>query len=179
MVMYLVLDDVTNFLNSPIGLLLVGSLVSGVIVQFIVMWYTDRQTRLHKQVEAQFELLDAINRAVAKILSRSQELAACYQKRVGREQLASETEAYNDAEFEWEVDARGFWLQLRVYFNTELIVRKWDTIKKERDALDVTIYELSTGQATPDQCLQKIERISSDAAELCQMMYARIGKGQK
>lgn len=50
------MDDIARFVNSPLGLLLAGSLVSGIIVQFIVSrwqrqnWifqqqFTDRKAR--------------------------------------------------------------------------------------------------------------------------------------
>jgi hypothetical protein len=177
-IMYLPMDDITSFVNSPIGLLLIGSLTSGIIVQFIVTWYTDRKTRMNKQIEVQYELLNATNRAIAKILAQSQNVVASYEKKVGSEQLTSDIEAYNSAEMEWEVDARGFWLQLRVYFNTEAIIRKWDIIKQQRDELDVALYQLGTHETTPDECRQKINTLSTNAAELSRMMYARIGKWQ-
>jgi hypothetical protein len=79
-------------------------------------------------------------------------------------------------QFGWEVDAHGFWLQLRIYFNTKEILGKWDVIKQQRDELDIAIYQPSVNETTPNECLQKISTLSSYAAELFQMMYAKIGK---
>ncbi len=118
-------------------------------MQSIVKWFTDQKIQIDKRIEAQYKLLDETNRAIAKILAHSQNIAVSYQKNIADEQLESKIKAYNAVQFGWEVDARGFWLKLRVYFNTEAIIKKWDAIKQQRDELDIAIYQLSINEMTP------------------------------
>jgi hypothetical protein len=129
------MDEIARLLNSPLGLLLAGSLVSGLIVQFIVSrwqrqnWvfqqqFTDRKARTDKRLEAQYALLEAINRAVAKILTQSQNVGVGYMKGIPPKQMAGVIETYNTAVDEWEMDARGLRLQLHVYFHTDALIKQ-------------------------------------------------------
>ena len=146
------MDDVARFVNTPLGLLLAGSLVSGLIVQFIVSrwqrqnWifqqqFADHKAHLDKRLDAQYALLVAINRAVAKILTHSQNVVVGYMKGLPAKQMAGVIEAYNAAVDEWEMDTRGFRLQLQVYFQGEGLTAQWDIIKKQRDELDVALWQ--------------------------------------
>jgi hypothetical protein len=184
------MDEIARFVNSPLGLLLAGSLVSGLIVQFIVSrwqrqnWvfqqqFTDRKARTDKRLEAQYALLEAINRAVAKILTQSQNVAVGYIKGIPPKQLAGVIETYNTAEDEWEMNARGFRLQLQVYFRTDGLIKQWDAIKQQRDELDVAIYQLSTGEKTPEECLPQISALSEAVEKLSRMMYEEINRQEE
>jgi hypothetical protein len=184
------MDDIARFVNSPLGLLLVGSLVSGLIVQFIVSrwqrqnWifqqqFTDRKARTDKRLEAQYALLEAINRAVAKILTQSQNVAVGEIKAFAPEQMAEVIRTYNEAVDEWEMNARGFRIQLQVYFRTEVLIKQWDAIKQQRDELDVAIYQVGMGEKTPDECLQRINALSEAVEKLSRMMYEEINRQEE
>jgi hypothetical protein len=184
------MDDIARFVNSPLGLLLAGSLVSGLIVQFIVSrwqrqnWifqqqFTDRKARMDKRLEAQYGLLEAINHAVAKILTHSQNVAVGYIKGFAPKQMTDVIETYNAAVDEWEMDARGFWLQLQVYFDTDALIKQWSVIKQQRDELDVVIYQVGIGEKTPEDCLQRISALSGAAEKLSRMMYEEIGRQEE
>lgn len=93
-------------------------------------------------------------------MTHSQNVAVGYIKGLAPPQMGGVIETYNAAVDEWEMDARGFWLQLQVYFDADSLIKQWNVIKQQRDELDVALYQMGTGEKTPEECLQRISALS-------------------
>jgi hypothetical protein len=175
------LRDMVRFLNSPFGLLLAGSLISGLIVQYIVShwqqqnWifqqqFTNRTAQMNKQLDAKYQLLDDINRAASKVFTYAYNVAMGYGQHVPKQQLAVRLDAYNAAVTEWNVDVLRLRLRLQVHFGSDPLLKQFDVIVKHLTELDLAI---STHNAVDGSRIKP----TADATEaLCMMMYEAIGR---
>ena len=76
----------------------------------------------------------------------------------------------------WEIDFRIFDIRLRAFFQDTKMTELWNSIKKERDALDVKLYYLlaSKDQGSPEDCYSLIEKISNMTVKLSKRMLVEI-----
>jgi hypothetical protein len=172
-------------LNSPIGLLLVGAVISGLLVNFIASrwqqndWlfqqrFTAARAQFEKQLEQKYKLLEDVNLSVADILTHSQLVVVGHQKQLANAQLSALILSYNDAVLKWDSTNRLFAIRLKTIFADPELEASWEKIRMERDQLDVAIYRLTAGGATENECMKLIESISSTSALLSSRMLTDI-----
>jgi L-lactate permease len=175
-----------DFLNSNFGGIVSGAIISGLFVQFITSRWQQRswifqqqfaaaQAVFDKELEQKHQLLEDINAAVAAVLAHSTFAIAAYLKEVTAEQKNQQISNYNDAVLKWESDFGLYSIRLQTLFTSESTVTKWESIRAQRDKLDVAIYELSDGQMkSSDTARALLETISSLTIELSRQMIADI-----
>ena len=182
------MEQFIKILNSPFGLLVTGAIISGLLVQYITSkwqqrnWifqqrFTTQRTKFEKELLQKYRVLEDINGAVATILTHCQMVVVGYMKRVSSQQLKEEIINYNEAVMKWETEFRIYVIRLKTIFEDKEIPELWNTIKKERDNLDVALYTLtSQNQGSPEDSLLLIEKISNMTVDLSQHMLTEINK---
>lgn len=182
------MEQFIEILNSPIGLLVTGAIISGLLVQYITSkwqqrnWlfqqrFTTQRTKFEKELLQKYKVLEDINGAVATILTYCQMIVVGYMKRVSSQQRKEEIINYNEAVMKWETEFRIYMIRLKTIFEDKEIPELWNTIKKERDNLDVALYTLtSQNQGLPEDSLLLIENISNITVDLSQHMLTEINK---
>ena len=182
------MEQFIKILNSPFGLLVAGAIISGLLVQYLTSkwqqrnWifqqrFTTQRTMFEKELVQKYKVLEDINGAVATILTHCQMVVVGYMKRVSSQQRNDEIRNYNDAVMKWETDFRVYVIRLKTIFEDNEIPEMWNTIKKERDNLDVALYRLtSQKQRSSEDALLLIEKISNMTVDLSQDMLAEINK---
>jgi hypothetical protein len=182
------MEQFIEILNSPIGLLVTGAIISGLFVQYITSkwqqrnWlfqqrFTTQRTKFEKELLQKYKVLEDINGAVATILTYCQMIVVGYMKRVSSQQRKEEIINYNEAVMKWETEFRIYMIRLKTIFEDKEIPELWNTIKKERDYLDVALYTLtSQNQGLPEDSLLLIEDISNITVDLSQHMLTEINK---
>lgn len=182
------MNKLVQFLNSPLGLVIAGAIISGLLVQYIAArwqhknWlfqqgFTAEQAQFGKELDQKYKMLEEINGAVGEILTHSQNVVVGHMKEVPVKQLNEEMRSYNEAVMKWEANFRIYMIRLKTFFTDKDLPGMWGAIKKERDNLDVAIYLLTAqGQGSPDECLSLINKISDMTVVLSQRMFAEIGQ---
>jgi hypothetical protein len=177
-------------LNSPLGLLVAGTVISGLLVHSITSrwqqndWlfqqrFTAERVQFEKQLEQRYKLLEDTNIAVVDVLTHSQWVVVGRQKKVSTGQQNELVRAYNDAVLKWEPSNRLYGIRLKTLFKDRELVVLWETVRKERDKLDQAIYALTaTGSRSEDECIELIEGISNTSALLSQRMLTEINARQ-
>jgi len=173
-------------LNSPLGLLVIGAIISGLLIQYITKgwqqndWlfqqrFTAQRVKFEKQIEQRYKLLEDITVTVAEILTHSQFVVVGQQKGVLGNQMNGIIQAYNDAVLKWESANRLYAIRLKTLFTDPELVTAWESIRRERDELDRAIYGMtSNGEPTPEDCIRLIEQISNASALLSQGILTEI-----
>jgi len=177
-------------LNSPIGLLVAGAIISGLFVQYITSrwqqnsWifqqqYTAERVRFEKQLEQRYKTLDEINIELATVLTHSRWVVVGKMKNVGRSQSDEIVRAYNEAVMKWDTNYGLYLIRLRTQFTDKEMPILWEKIKRERDTLDMAIYEVTVGSgASGERCLKLIDDISNLTTDLSQRMLSEINASQ-
>ena len=180
------MEPILKILNSPFGLLVAGAIVSGIFVQYTASrwqhanWlqqqdFTARKAAFERSLEKKYQVLEKANDALAAILTHSQFVVAGYAKRVPAAQLNQLVAAYNTAVMTWETEFRTHQLRIKAAYSSKKPAEIWDLIKRDRDNLDLAIYELGrTDEASFNESLNLISGISDTAAELSQAMMLEI-----
>ncbi|MDX1252697.1 MAG: hypothetical protein IDH49_10695 [Gammaproteobacteria bacterium] len=182
------MNNLVQFLNSPLGLVIVGAMISGLLVQYIAArwqhknWlfqqrFTAEQAQFGKELDQKYKMLEEVNGAVGEILTHSQNVVVGYMKKVPAKQRNEEVLSYNEAVMKWEANFRIYMIRLKTFFAGKAIPEEWDAIKKERDNLDVAIYLLTArDEGSADECLATINKIYDMTVILSQRMFAEIGQ---
>ncbi len=103
------MEQFIKILNSPFGLLVSGTIISGLLVQYITAkwqqgnWifqqrFTTQRTKFEKEMLQKYKVLEDINGTVATILTHCQMVVVGYTKRVSSQQQKEMTRNYNEAE---------------------------------------------------------------------------------
>ncbi len=180
------MKKIYSFLNSPLGLLLCGATISGLLVPIITFkwqeneWYnqqefTAKQSLFQKNLDEKYRLVTEANEALADILTHSQLVAVCCQKNVSSKQMNSEINKYNDAVTKWEKKYHVIKINLEAFFTTDSIFLEWETIKKLRDKLDVILYRLQSSKSIKvGKTIALINDITAKQVHLSKLMLAEI-----
>ena len=177
-------------LNSPFGLLVAGAVLTGLLVQFVASrwqqndWifqqrFTAERVQFEKQLEQRYKLLEDVNVAVATVLTHSQWVVVGRLKKVAPAQQGQLVNAYNDAVLKWDSTRSLYRIRLKTLFNDPELATLWASIGKDREKLDVAVYEATAGGGRgADEGLKLIEHISSASERLSQRMLTEINAKQ-
>ena len=182
------MQKLIKILNSPIGLVVAGAIISGICVQYIASewqqenWlfqqsYTAERTKFEKELEQKYKILEDTNEAVVDILTHSQMVVVDHMKQMSPQQRNEQIRKYNEAVTKWEKKFSILRIRLQTFFVDKRIFEIWNDIKEKRDRLDVSIYLLtSNNHGKSEESLALIEQITLTSIELSQYMILDINK---
>jgi hypothetical protein len=111
-----------------------------------------------------------------RLSSNSKFVIAAYLKGVPAKQLSEQTARYNEAVLEWESEVGLYSIRLKTLFASHKSLAKWESIRAQRDQLDIVIYQLTQGDAkSADGAAGLVDAIAEHTVELSRQLISEIG----
>ena len=107
------------FLNSSLGLLLMGSLIgaAGLFTWQRQDWlFKERYHRSEAMLDRRLNLLEQINRETGQFVAAADDVIAAYLKGVSKQQINDVVGAYNKEQAQWFASSGSLQAMLRFYF---------------------------------------------------------------
>jgi hypothetical protein len=139
------LSKMLAFLNSGLGLLLVGALL-GVIGLFTWQrqdWvFKQAYLRAEAMLDRRLNLIEAINADVGALVADADSVIAAIAKQAPRTQINQVVEVYNEEQARWFGAAPAHAALLGFYFPPVVAEQFTEELVKSTQALDVAIYRV-------------------------------------
>jgi hypothetical protein len=151
---------ISVFLNSSLGVLLVGSLIGaiGVYTWQRQDWlFKEKYYRSQVMVDRRLNLVEQINRDTGRFITAANDVIAVYSKQVTSEQTKEAVQAYNKEQAEWFGSYGSHQALLAFYFPENDISASFAAVVDSSEELDRLGYYVSTG-AKPLRKLRKFRR---------------------
>ena len=165
------------FLNSGLGLLLVGAAVGAV---GLFTWqrqdWVFKQAYLRAEVmlDRRLSLIETINNELGAVIADASNVIAAISKQVPTEQLNEVVRAYNEEQARWFGNAPARAALLAFYFSPPVYKQFNEALLKETQSLDEAVYQATDGATSWQDAWTKRESVQRDLESWNALAVAEI-----
>jgi hypothetical protein len=160
------------FLNSSLGLLLMGSLIgaAGLFTWQRQDWlFKERYHRSEVMVDRRLNLLEQINRETGHFVAAADDVIAAYLKGFSKQQISDVVGAYNKEEAQWFASCASLQAMLRFYFPEDKdVVGGFAEIVASSEELDARL------EKSPAQAAEISQRIRGQLEAMNHLALQRL-----
>ena len=172
------LSGIAAFLNSSLGVLLIGSAigVGGLFTWQRNDWlFKERYARNQVMVDRRLNLLEQINRDTGRLLAAADDVFAAVMKKVGKDQKDEVVRAYNKEQAQWSGNFGASKALLGFYFRNEDVAVTFDGILNAVRELDGHVDAAWAGTEDPARAAESSNTVRRELETLNQSALQHLG----
>jgi hypothetical protein len=172
----------TAFLNSSLGLLLMGSVVGavGLFTWQRQDWLFKEQYYRHQvMVDRRLNLVEQINHDAGQLVAAADDVIAAYAKRVSNAQKNDVVQVYNKQQAQWFGSYGSQQALLAFYFPQKNMAHRFAEIVSTSQELDLHLDSVWAGKESPEQAAEVSRKIRAELEELNQTALQLLAIEQK
>jgi len=165
------------FLNSSLGVLLVGSLIgaAGLFTWQRQDWlFKEKYYRSQVMVDRRLNLVEQINHDTGRLVAAANDIIAAYSKGLTNEQKKEVVQAYNKEQAQWFGGYSSEQALLAFYFSEKDIADKFATVVATSQEIDMHVYYVSTGAESPAQATEVSRKIREELEAFNRLALQRL-----
>ncbi len=166
----------TTFLNSSLGLLLMGSVIgtAGLFTWQRQDWlFKEKYLRSQVLVDRRLNVVEQINRETGRFVTAADDVIGAYAKSVSNKQKNEAVSTYNKEQAQWSGNYGSQQALLRFYFSDRQIDDDFSDIVSSSRELDARLDSVWAG-SEPAQAAEISQKIRRELETMNQLMLQRL-----